>query len=96
MSHDTKLENTSVLETKMGPSDLKTAQADFASTFAAFKDANDQRLAEIEKKASADILLDDKVARLNAALDSQSKQIENLSVSLSQPSYTASVNTEAK
>jgi len=96
VSHDTKLENTSVLETKMGPSDLKTAQADFASTFAAFKDANDQRLAEIEKKASADILLDDKVARLNAALDSQSKQIENLSVSLSQPSYTASVNTEAK
>ena len=96
MSHDTKLENTPVLETKMGPSDLKTAQADFASTFAAFKDANDQRLAEIEKKASADILLDDKVARLNAALDSQSKQIENLSVSLSQPSYTASVNTEAK
>lgn len=96
MSHDTKLENTPVLETKMGPSDLKTAQADFASTFAAFKDANDQRLAEIEKKASADILLDDKVARLNAALDSQSKQIENLSVSLAQPSYNSNVNTEAK
>ena len=87
---------TPELETKMGPSDLKTAQADFASTFAAFKNANDQRLAEIEKKASADILLDDKVARLNAALDSQSKQIENLSVSLSQPSYSAAVNHEAK
>jgi len=88
--------HTSKLETKMGPSDLKTAQADFASTFAAFKDANDQRLAEIEKKASADILLDDKVSRLNAALDSQSKQIENLSVSLSAPSYSQNVNSEAK
>jgi len=88
--------HTSKLETKMGPSDLKTAQADFASTFAAFKDANDQRLAEIEKKASADILLDDKVSRLNAALDSQSKQIENLSVSLSHPNYSPSQNTEAK
>ncbi len=90
MSHNSKF------ETKMGPSDLKTAQADFASTFAAFKNANDQRLAEIEKKTSADILLEDKVSQLNAALDSQSKQIENLSVSLSAPSYAPSVNTEAK
>ena len=90
MSHD----NT--YETKMGPSDLKTARADFATTFAAFKQANDQRLSEIEKKAGSDILLDEKVARLNAALDNQSRQIENLSISLARPDYVQSENHEAK
>lgn len=90
------MSHTSKLETKMGPSDLKTAQSDFASTFAAFKDANDQRLSEIEKKASADILLNEKVARLNSALDTQTQQIENLSMSLARPGATPSQNHEAK
>ncbi|RKQ70904.1 HK97 family phage major capsid protein [Litorimonas taeanensis] len=74
---------------------MKEAQADFAQTFAAFKAANDDRLAALEQK-STDVLLDDKVARLNAALDTQSKQIENLSLSLSRPNLERRVNTEAK
>lgn len=65
---------TSKLETKMAPS----PSDDFASTFAAFRAANDERLAEIEKKAAADPLLEAKVDRLN-------KRLETLSVSLAQP-----------
>lgn len=38
------------------------------AAFEAFKDANDARLAEIEKKASADVLLTEKVARIDRAL----------------------------
>ena len=89
------MKQTSKLETKMGP-DLKHAQADFAATFAAFKDANDMRLAEIEQKSSADVLLTDKVARLNAVLEAQTKKIDNLSLSLSQPSLQAGGASEAK
>ena len=75
---------------------MKTIQADFASTFEAFKDANDARLAALEGKQS-DGLLDDKVARINAALDSQAKQIENLALSQTRPPMGgAAVNTEAK
>ena len=45
------------LETKMGP-DMKEVKADFAATFAAFKEANDARLAEIEQKADPMASLD--------------------------------------
>ena len=34
--------------------ETKAVEADFHTTFAAFKAANDQRLAEIEAKAAAD------------------------------------------
>lgn len=72
---------TQTLETKM-------VSDDFAATFAAFRDANDERLSEIEKKSSADPLLEAKVDRLN-------KRLETLSISLSQPS-AATTQTETK
>ena len=75
---------------------LKKMTSDFASTFEAFKDANDTRLAALESKQS-DGLLDDKVARINAALDSQAKQIENLALTQSRPAIGGTqINTEAK
>ena len=75
---------------------VKAAQADFASTFQAFKDANDARLEALEKKQS-DSLLDDKVTRINAALDQQAKHIENLAISAAQPALGgAAINTDAK
>ena len=75
---------------------VKAAQADFASTFQAFKDTNDARLEALEKKQS-DSLLDDKVTRINAALDQQAKHIENLAISAAQPALGgAAINTDAK
>ncbi|HUN11744.1 MAG TPA: phage major capsid protein, partial [Rhabdaerophilum sp.] len=38
-------------------------------TFEAFKAANDERLAEIERRQQADVLLEEKVDRLNRELD---------------------------
>ena len=84
-------------ETKMASPDLRAAQADFATTFDAFKAANDARLAEIEQKSTADSLLTAKVDRLNAALDSQTKTIERLSISASAPSLGGEmIDVEAK
>ncbi len=85
-------------ETKMIKSaELRTAQADFSATFSAFKDANDQRLAEIEAKQSADILLTEKVERLNTALDQQTSKIERLAIKTAQPHIGESPqNSEAK
>ena len=85
---------------QMKSAQMKNMTSDFASTFEAFKDANDARLAALEGKQS-DGLLDDKVARINAALDSQAKQIENLALASSRPVLgknggCAPVNTEAK
>ncbi|MGB3455813.1 MAG: phage major capsid protein [Litorimonas sp.] len=76
---------TQTIETKMAADPA----ADFASTFAAFRDANDERLAAIEKKA-ADPLLEAKVDRIN-------KRLETLSVSLAATGPAASSNdSEAK
>ncbi len=68
--------------------ETKMASEDFAQTFAAFRDANDARLAEIESKSAADPLLTEKVERLN-------RRLETLSVSMSQPVVAQPVN-EAK
>ena len=99
MRHTKTNPNTTLnKETKMAPSaELQTAQSDFAKTFAAFKDANDQRLSEIEAKHSPDTLLTDKVERLNTALDQQTRQIERLSIHNARPQLGASDgNPEAK
>ncbi len=42
---------------------------DVLSAFEAFKDANDERLAQIEKRMSADVVTSDKVDRINKAVD---------------------------
>ena len=42
---------------------------DVLSTFEAFKDANDERLEQIEKRMSADVITAEKVDRINKALD---------------------------
>lgn len=94
----TPKKTTNQKEIKMVKSvELRTAQADFSATFAAFKDANDQRLAEIEAKQSADILLTEKVDRLNTALDQQTSKIERLAIKTAQPHIGESPqNCEAK
>ncbi len=85
-------------ETKMvAPAAMQKARAEFASTFAAYKDANDARLKALESKQSADRLLEEKVDRINAALDQQSQRMARLAMSGSAPGLdTSSVNPEAK
>lgn len=47
----------------------KTAVEQVMSAFEEFKAANDNRLKEIEKKGAADVVLTEKVDRINAAMD---------------------------
>ncbi len=52
----------------MSNNDMKSAVYDLGRAFEAFKEANDQRLKEIERRGSADPLTDMKVNRLNAEI----------------------------
>ena len=79
---------TPKLETKNDP-DLRQAQADFASTFAAFREANDTRLAALEAKSSVDPLLTEKVDKLNNALDVQTRRVENLTLAQAGTGFVA-------
>ena len=58
--------------------ELKDALDDFLGAFESFKDANDERLGEIERKLSADVVTEEKVNRISDALDSQKRMLDRL------------------
>lgn len=53
--------------------------------FEAFKEANDARLEEIEAKLSADVVSEEKVDRINAALSEQKAALDRLAVEMRRP-----------
>src|SRR5690606_21251391 len=55
-------------KTVSGHPEARAAMHEMMAAFEAFKGANDARLDEIEKKASADALLEEKVARIDQAV----------------------------
>ena len=75
------------LETKASypDPDIKSAFDEFLSVFEDFKQANDDRLAQLEKRA-ADTVTDDKVDRINRALDEQKKALDELTLASARPS----------
>jgi HK97 family phage major capsid protein len=74
------------LETKDGAAnrEIKDAFGEFLNAFEAFKDANDARLAQIEKRGG-DVVSEEKVDRINRALDSQQKLIDDLLLANQRP-----------
>ena len=82
------MDNASMIgapEIKAVPDRIEDAFDGFMSAFEAFKDANDARLGEIEKKLSADVVTRDKVDRINKAMDEQKKAIDQLVLRKARP-----------
>ena len=65
--------------------ETKVAFGDFMQAFEAFKDANDERLVQIEKRMDADVVTTDKVDRLNKALDQTKTRIDELTLKARRP-----------
>ena len=74
------------LETKDGAAnrEIKDAFGDFLRAFEAFKESNDARLADIEKRGG-DVVLEEKVDRINTALSEQKSLIDELTLSAARP-----------
>ncbi|HTT98961.1 MAG TPA: phage major capsid protein [Rhizomicrobium sp.] len=64
--------------------EIKLAFDDFLREFDAFKQANDERLAQMEKR-SADVVTDEKVDRINRALDEQKRALDALTLEAARP-----------
>ncbi|MHB2265910.1 phage major capsid protein [Aliihoeflea sp. PC F10.4] len=73
------------IETKAVGADVADAFDEFMTTFGAFREANDGRLAQIEKRMSADVLSTDKVERLSNALDQQKRALDELTLKKARP-----------
>jgi HK97 family phage major capsid protein len=76
---------TSTLETKQATGDVAQAFDEFARAFEAFKDANDARLHEIETRMSADPVTEDKLARIDRALDDAKSRLDRLTLERARP-----------
>ncbi|PKQ08172.1 MAG: phage major capsid protein [Alphaproteobacteria bacterium HGW-Alphaproteobacteria-11] len=65
--------------------EMREAMDELLTSFEAFKEANDERLGEIERKVAADPLTDEKLARIDRALDRQTKKVEDLALAAARP-----------
>jgi len=64
--------------------DLSEAFGEFMMTFEAFKDSNNERLAQLERRSS-DVITSEKVDRISRVLDEQKRALDNLSLKKARP-----------
>lgn len=80
-NYETKAEN-SVYETE-----INSAFDEFMNAFDEFKQTNDSRLNQIEHKMSADILTEEKLSRINQALENNQNQMDSLLLKSRRPAF---------
>ena len=79
---------------KEAKANVNRAMDEFFRGFEAFKEANDQRLAEIERK-NADVVTAEKVERINDALTEMKSRIDQMTVAGRRPPIAGSTATES-
>lgn len=73
------------LETKAGvPHEAVVTHGEMMRAFEAFKEINDARLASIERYG-ADVLLEEKLARIDRAIDGHTQRLDEISLKRSRP-----------
>jgi HK97 family phage major capsid protein len=73
------------LELKSTGDDVNLAFAEFSRAFEAFRETNDDRLGQIESRMSSDILTEEKLGRIEQALDSTKARVDSLSLKARRP-----------
>ena len=74
------------LETKIVTPDTRALHDDLHRTFAIFRETNDERLSQIEDRLTADVITDEKLARLDRALDETKGRLDRVQLDLARPS----------
>jgi len=76
------IDTGSELETKAGiPHEAVVTHGEMMRAFEAFKDVNDERLA----RRGADVVLEEKLARINGALDTQTRRLDEIALKSARP-----------
>ncbi|MER0238661.1 phage major capsid protein [Fulvimarina sp. MAC8] len=78
-------ESISAPEIKAHGAEMDAGHERFMSVFENFREANDERLAQLEKRMSADVVTEEKVDRLTKALDEQQRRMERLTLKSTRP-----------
>lgn len=82
--------DTTSLETKGAGGETARAFEEFLEAFEAFKETNDQRLAEIEQRGASDALVAEKLARIEETLDTTKRVADNLALKSARPHLAGS------
>jgi HK97 family phage major capsid protein len=77
------------LETKSTPAEVSSAFEEFHRAFSAFRDANDERLAQIETRLGADVVTEEKVARIESVLDETKRRLDGVALDRARPRLAA-------
>jgi len=75
-----------IIETKAAGQDAAQAFDDFARAFEAFRETNDDRLGQIESRLSADVVTEEKLARIDRALDQTKSRLDGMALKARRPS----------
>ncbi len=70
---------------KAVPDTMTAAFDDFMEAFEAFRETNDERLGDIERKMGSDVLTREKLDRIDKALDDNKKAMDELSLKKARP-----------
>lgn len=73
------------IKTVSGSPEAREVVREMMVAFEAFKDANDERVAKIEKKAASDALLEEKVARIDQALTGAQARLDRMMAQARRP-----------
>jgi predicted phage gp36 major capsid-like protein len=74
------------LETKAGiPPDAVVTHGEMMRAFEAFKEANDERL----DKRDPDVVLEEKLSRINATIDAQGRRLDEITLKSARPVFGA-------
>jgi len=75
----------SELETKAGSTNVGDAFDDFMRAFEAFKETNDERLDALERRGYADPLIEEKLTRIDRAIDEHRRTVDELVLKSARP-----------
>ena len=75
----------SELETKGATSHVGEAFEDFMRAFEAFKETNDERLYALERRGASDPLIEEKLTRIDRALDDNRRVVDELALKSARP-----------
>ncbi|MBC2884735.1 phage major capsid protein [Ochrobactrum sp. CM-21-5] len=79
------VESKSLVQNLGSDGDVTEAFGEFMTAFTAFREANDERLDKVEKHAGADVLIREKVDRINRALDEQKQALDQYVLKQARP-----------
>lgn len=84
--------DTTTLETKNAGGETARAFEDFMDAFDAFKETNDQRLLQIERRGAEDAVTAEKLARIEETLDATKRVSDQLALKAGRPHLTNGAN----